>query len=146
MSEPSYGHVQLFRVHFDDLDLMGVVHNARYPLIVERALTEYWTERGWSLDAERSAFEDVFLAVREFNVNYLRPITTVGQAAVHFWVERIGRTSVGYGFRVLSADLRVVYAEGTRSQVRLDPATFRPAPLSIALRAAAERLCRPIAA
>jgi hypothetical protein len=33
-----YGHVELLPVHFDDLDPMGMVHNSRYALLIERAL------------------------------------------------------------------------------------------------------------
>jgi hypothetical protein len=37
-------------VHFDDLDAMGVVHNGRYVLLLERALAAYWTRAGWAFD------------------------------------------------------------------------------------------------
>jgi acyl-CoA thioester hydrolase len=41
----SYGLIPV-TVHFDDLDALGMLHNARYPLIVERAWTELWEARG----------------------------------------------------------------------------------------------------
>jgi acyl-CoA thioester hydrolase len=47
-----------------------------------------------------------------------------------------------YGFKVRSDDGTVVHAEGRRVQVRLDPATLRPAPISAELRDA----CRPLLA
>jgi acyl-CoA thioester hydrolase len=79
----------------------------------------------------------VFLAVREFKVTYNVSIAGVGEPLVHFWIDRLGRTSGVYGFRVLSADRAVVHAEGYRVNVNLDPATLRPAPFSDELRAAA---------
>lgn len=41
-----YGHIEPIAVYFDDLDAMGIVHNARYAVLLERAVTPYWTERG----------------------------------------------------------------------------------------------------
>ncbi|MEV4287193.1 thioesterase family protein [Nonomuraea bangladeshensis] len=134
------------QVHFDDLDAMGLLHNSRYALLVERAISAYWQRLGWAPDLAGSAFKDVFLAVREFKVTYHVPIAGPGEPLVHFWIERLGRTSGVYGFRVLSADRAVVHAEGYRVNVNLDPATLRPAPFSDELRTAAEPLLRRAAA
>ncbi|WP_067134165.1 acyl-CoA thioesterase [Microtetraspora malaysiensis] len=134
------------QVHFDDLDAMGLLHNSRYALLVERAIGAYWQRLGWAPDPVRSAFKDVFLAVREFKVTYHVPIAGAGEPLVHFWMDRMGRTSGVYHFRVLSADRTVVHAEGYRVNVNLDPATLRPAPFSDELRTAAEPLLRRTAA
>ncbi|GGS79901.1 thioesterase [Planobispora rosea] len=131
------GHLEPVQVHFDDLDAMGLLHNSRYALLVERAITAYWRRLGWAPDPAVSSFTDVFLAVREFKVTYHAPIVGVGEPLVHFWIERMGRTSGVYGFRVLSADRSVVHAEGYRVNVNLDPGTLRPTPFSDELRAAA---------
>lgn len=138
------GHVEPVQVHFDDLDAMGLLHNSRYPLLVERAIGAYWTRLGWSPDPARSSFKDVFLAVREFKVTYNAPIMGAGEQRVRFWIENMGRTSVRYGFLVLSPDGEVAHAEGYRANVNLDPATLRPAPFSDELRAAAEPLMLPV--
>lgn len=130
------------QVHFDDLDAMGLLHNSRYALLVERGIGVYWQRLGWAPDPARSAFKDVFLAVREFKVTYHAPIAGAGAPLVHFWLERMGRTSSVYGFRVLSTDRAVVHADGYRVNVNLDPATLRPEPFSAELRAAAEPLLR----
>ncbi|PRX96319.1 acyl-CoA thioesterase [Allonocardiopsis opalescens] len=139
------GWTEPVQVHFDDLDAMGMVHNARYPLLLERALMTYWTAHGWSSDPGRSAFEDVFLAVREFTITYHVPIAAAGTIGVRFWIDRLGNTSVVYGFQVLSADGATVHAEGRRAQVRIDPATLRPQPLSERLRELARPLVRTAA-
>ncbi|MDF5757559.1 thioesterase family protein [Spongiactinospora sp. TRM90649] len=134
------GHIEPVQIHFDDLDAMGVVHNARYVLLLERALAAYWSERGWPFDPALPHFTDIFFVVREFTITYHVPLSTVGTAGVHFWIERIGTSSVVYGFRVLSADHSVVHAEGRRVQVKLDPATLRPAPMAGRLREALRAL------
>lgn len=41
-----YGHVDLLPVHFDDLAPLGMAHNARYALLIERALATFWRHHG----------------------------------------------------------------------------------------------------
>ena len=134
------GVIEPVMVHFDDLDAMGVVHNGRYILLLERALAAYWTRAGWAFDPGAPHFKDVFFVVREFAITYHAPITRVGTVHVQLWLDHLGSTSAVYGFRVLSEDETVTHAEGRRVQIRLDPATLRPAVIAPELRAA----CRPL--
>lgn len=144
MSDPThFGHVEHVTVHFDDLDAMGILHNARYAVLLERALTPYWTERGIAFRGDLDTAPDVFHAVREFTIRYRAPIATTGPVAVHFWLEHFGTSSAEYAFQFRSVDGDTVYAEGTRAIVRLDPATLRPAPWTEAARAVASTLLRP---
>ncbi|MEV0895655.1 hotdog domain-containing protein [Actinoplanes sp. NPDC049802] len=124
----TYGAVEHTPVHYDDLDAMGILHNSRYAVLVERAIAKWWAERGVSFTGGRPTTPDVFNAVREYAVTFHRPVTSVGDIAVHFWLDRLGNSSATYGFRVTSLDGEAVYAEGRRVNVRLDPATMRPAP------------------
>ncbi|MGI5269244.1 acyl-CoA thioesterase [Nonomuraea sp. CA-218870] len=134
------GHYESVHVHFDDLDLMGLLHNSRYALLVERAISAYWNRLGWSPDPATSAFKDVSFAVREFKITYRTPVAKAGELAVRLWIENMGNSSVVYGFLVLSPDHETTYAEGYRALVNLDPATLRPTPISAESRAAAEPL------
>jgi acyl-CoA thioester hydrolase len=138
-----YGHLEPVTVHFDDLDAMGVVHNARYAVLLERALTPYWAARGHSYDGGRPTSPDVFHAVREFTISYLAPIRGTGEIGVHFWLDQFGETSAAYGFRFLSLSGEKVFARGRRAIVRLDPATLRPTPWTDAARAVAATLLGP---
>ncbi|QVQ54996.1 acyl-CoA thioesterase [Spiractinospora alimapuensis] len=119
---------------------MGMLHNAKYAVLVERAITAYWVRQGWAPDPARSVFPDVFFAVRETKMLHHVPIMTPGEVVVHFGFARMGRTSGTYGFRVLSADRATVHAEGHRVNVNLDPSTLRPMPFSEEIRAAAKDL------
>jgi len=139
-----YGHVEPVQVFFDDLDVLGIVHNARYAVLLERALTTYWAGRGLGYAGADSP-PDLFHAVREFAIGYRAPIRDTGEIAVHFWVAHLGRTSLRYGFRFLSAGRETVHAEGQRLIVRLDPTTLRPTPWSDALRAGVAALAGPSA-
>ncbi|GIF75335.1 acyl-CoA thioesterase [Asanoa siamensis] len=138
-----YGHQERVRIHYDDLDQMGIVHNARYAVLLERALTSYWEERGFSIANGRPTAPDVFNAVAEFTINYRAPIRGTGDVLIHFWLDKFGRTSGVYGFRITSADGKTVHAEGHRAIVRLDPATMRPTEWTPAARAVAGPLMRP---
>ena len=136
------GVIEPVMVHFEDLDAMGIVHNARYVLLLERALAAYWTKAGWPFDPSSRRFTEVFFVVKEFAITYHVPITRVGPVHVQLWLDHLGDTSAVYGFRVLSQDETVTHADGRRVQVRLDPATLRPAVIGPELRAASRPLQR----
>jgi acyl-CoA thioester hydrolase len=129
-------------IHFEDLDAMGVVHSGRYVNVFERALAAYWSRAGWSYDPSHPRFTEMLFVVREFAITYHAPIARAGTVLVRLWLERLGTTSLIYGFQVLSADETVVHAEGRRVQVRLDPATLRPAPITPELKSACRSLVK----
>ncbi|HEX5596950.1 MAG TPA: thioesterase family protein [Micromonosporaceae bacterium] len=140
-----FGHIEHVPVYFDDLDPMGIVHNARYAVLLERGLSTYWAARGHSFKEGRPSSPDVIHAVRELTITFHAPIRGTGQVAAHFWFNHFGTTSAEYGFRLLSTDGCQVHAEGRRTIVRIDPVTMRPTAWSDALRAIAPALLRPSA-
>ncbi|MEV5957943.1 thioesterase family protein [Streptomyces sp. NPDC051987] len=139
----AYGRLLPVSVHFDDLDALGMLHNARYPLLVERAWTELWHGHGVRFDGDWATAGDACNVVRELQIGYEAPVTRSGPYAVHLWLERLGTTGLTYGFRFCSPDGATTYARGTRVLVRLDPATLRPAPWSEGFRAVGRELLRP---
>ncbi|MDT0464643.1 acyl-CoA thioesterase [Streptomyces gibsoniae] len=139
----SYGRLIPVTVHFDDLDALGLLHNARYPVMVERAWSALWHELGWVFDGDWEAAGDFCNAVKELRISYEAPVTRPGGYAVHLWLERLGNTGLTYGFRFCAADGAVTYAHGTRVLVRLDAATLRPTSWSERFRAAGRELLRP---
>ncbi|MEW2548951.1 thioesterase family protein [Streptomyces sp. NPDC047002] len=132
-------------VHFDDLDSFGMLHNARYGVLTERAWISYWQGRGIAFDADWGQMEDGFNVVKEVRITFDLPITRPGRYAVRLRVEHLGTTSLTYGFDVRDPEAGVTFARGTRTVVRLDPETRRPAPWSARARALAEDL-RPAVA
>jgi acyl-CoA thioester hydrolase len=138
----SYGHSTRVPVHFDDLDALGVLHNARYAVLIERAMTNWWSERGVSFAGGRPTTPDAFNVVREYAITFHVPVRGTGDIAVHFWLDTLGTSSAAYGFRITSLDGAVVHAEGRRVNVRLDPATMRPAAWTDEGRTLAETLLR----
>lgn len=139
----SYGRLLPVTVHFDDLDALGLLHNARYPVMVERAWTALWTDQGFlAYEGDWEAAGDFCNAVKELRISYEAPVNRPGEYAVHLWLERLGNTGLTYGFRFCSADGALTYAHGTRVLVRLDAATLRPTPWSDRFRAVGRELLR----
>jgi acyl-CoA thioester hydrolase len=121
-----YGCIEPVYVHFDDLDSMGMVHNSRYAVMVEHALTIFWDQRGYTYKNGVPAHQDAFNALAEYSISYKAPVTSTGEILIHFWVDGLSKSSVTYGFRVLSVDRGTVHATGHRVQIRLDMQTLRP--------------------
>lgn len=133
------------RIYLVDLDGFGVVHHARYAILLDNAVLDYWHDAGWKPDTATH-----LQVIRELSLTYHQPITGMGDVDVHFWVERAGRTSVTYRFEVLSADHTVLHASGHRVLVNINARTLRPEPLtdamwSIASPLLAEGVKRPAA-
>ncbi|WP_217141066.1 thioesterase family protein [Streptomyces sp. AC627_RSS907] len=138
----SYGRLVPVTVHFDDLDALGLLHDARCPVMVERAWAELWTEHGFRFEGDGAAAGEACNAVKELTITYEAPVTRPGAYAVHLWLDRLGTTGLTYGFRFCSADGATTYAHGTRALVRLDSGTLRPAPWSDTFRTAGRALLR----
>jgi len=133
-------------VHFDELDPMQMLHNARFPAHVERAVAAFFAANGktWSLDAASNP--DQFHVVRELRIEYLNPLLGTGEMRIDIWVERLGNTSCVYGFLCSSTDGRIPYARGERTVVKIDTQSRRPAPWSDAFRSVHTELLKDLPA
>jgi acyl-CoA thioester hydrolase len=129
-------------VHFDELDAMKMLHNARFAVHVERATVAFYESFGRRWQLEPSANPDQFQVVREVRIEFLAPFLGTGALRIELWVERLGRTSCVYGFRCASETGDVVHARGTRAIVKLDPKTLAKAPWSEELTAEHEKILR----
>ncbi len=128
-------HEQVHGVYFDDLDAFQILHNARYVLLFERTIGSFWGRMGWGSTLDMQKTPDQFNLVRANHVEYLRPVTGVSEVRVRVWVEKLGRTSLTFGFCVMPMDEDVDCAVGSRVLVRVDPGTRKPAPWTDSLRA-----------
>lgn len=123
---------QVMGVYFDDLDPFRILHNARYLLLFERTLGSFWQHIGLgSFDAERA---DHWHLVRANKIEYLQPVRGTGEVRVRLWIEKLGRTSMTIGFRLMPLDQDVDCATGERTVVCVDPETQKPVPWSEAFR------------
>ncbi len=119
-------HETVHGVYFDDLDPFEILHNARYILLFERTIGAFWRHMGWGglLDAQTNP--DQFHLVASNHMDYVRPVHGTREVRARIWVEKLGNTSLTFGFRLLPLDEDVDYATGSRVIVRIDPATRRP--------------------
>lgn len=125
MSSMHRFHEQIHGVYFDDLDMFGILHNARYLLLFERTLGSFWATLGHGGFQDH---DDRFHFVRANEVSYERPVAGVGRVRVRVWIERLGRTSLTFGFLLMPLDEDVPHASGKRTVVRVDPEGWRPTP------------------
>jgi acyl-CoA thioester hydrolase len=126
-------HEQVLGVYFDDLDAFYILHNARYLLLFERTLGSFWETVGMG-SFERESPGDHWHLVRSNTIEYHRPVRGTGRVRVRVSVQKLGRTSLTFGFRLMPMDQDVDHATGTRTVVRVDPATQRAIPWTDAFR------------
>jgi acyl-CoA thioester hydrolase len=133
-------HETVHGVWFDDLDAFQILHNVRYLLIFERTIGGFWQHLGWGspLDAivDPNANPDQYHLVRTNHIEYIRPVRGVGNVRCRIWVDRLGQTSVTFGFAVLPLDEDEPFATGTRVLVRVDSETQQPVPWTDGFRVA----------
>jgi len=121
-------------VYFDDLDAFQILHNARYVVLMERTIGSFWRHLGATGPLDFESHPDMSHLVRANHIEYDRPVRGIGEVRVRIWVEKLGRTSLTFGFRVLPVDEDVDYAHGSRVIVRVDPQTRQPVPWTDRLR------------
>jgi acyl-CoA thioester hydrolase len=127
-------HERVMGVYFDDLDPYHILHNARYLLLFERTLGSFWQTLGFGA-LQDDDHPDRFHFVRANTVEYLSPVRGVGDVRVRVWIDKLGRSSLTFGFAVLPLDHDGAHATGTRTIVRVDPTSWRPEPWTDAFRA-----------
>jgi acyl-CoA thioester hydrolase len=120
-------HEEVMGVYFDDLDAFYILHNARYLLLFERTLGSFWEMVGVG-SFDRENLGDHWHLVRANTIEYLRPVRGTQRIRVRVWIEKLGRSSLTFGFRLMPMDEDVDCAVGTRTIVRVEPGSQRPTP------------------
>src|SRR4051812_33901964 len=121
-------HEMVHGIYFDDLDALQILHNSRYLLYFERTLGHFFRHLGWEGFHAMRANPDQFHLVRANSVEYHRRVEGGGEVGVGVWVEKLGSTSLTFGFSLLPMDEDVEYAPGRRVIVRVAPETRKPQP------------------
>ncbi len=128
-------------VFFDELDPMGLLHNSRYAVLIERTEASFNRSQGRRWELDLSLNPDQLYAIREQSFRFLAPIRGSVDVCVQMWLDRMGATSVTWGFEVRSTD--GLHATASRTIVKLDPVTYRPSPWSGHIRESYSRIARP---
>jgi len=127
-------HECVHGVYFDDLDAYKILHNSRYLLLFERTIGSFWQRLGWGGTLDLDENPDSMHYVRANHIEYHRPVVGVTEVRVRIWIERLGQTSLTFGFCVMPMDHDSDFATGSRVLVRVDRDTKRPAPWTPAFR------------
>ena len=117
-------------VHADDLDSLKFLHSERFIIHVERAITAFYRSLGLPWDVEVEENPDQFQLVQQIQTTFPAPFRGTGELIIHVWVERLGESTCVYSFFCTSPEGQRVYARGTKTVAKLDPATMEPAPWS----------------
>jgi acyl-CoA thioester hydrolase len=123
------------KIHFDMLDMLGVLHNARYLLLFERARFDLWQANRLEIGAP--GLDWPYYVVRN-EINYRAPITRIQEVTVTLHVAELGRSSVTLAHEVIQDD-DTLAADGRTTLVRVDPETGRPTPWSDSFRILLQR-------
>ncbi len=123
-------HESIHGVYFDDLDALQILHNARYLLLFERTIGSFWSRAMGFRGLDGPSNPDRFHLVRTNQMEYIRPVTDIGEVRARIWVDKLGKSSLTFGFRLLPMDEDVDFARGSRVIVCVDHRTRRPVPWS----------------
>lgn len=136
-------HEAVHEVYFDDLDAFQILHNARYLLLVERTIGSFWRRHGWGGTLDMQNTPDQFHLVRSNHIEYHRPVVGLAEVRVRVWIDKLGRTSLTFGFAVLPQDEDVDCATGHRVIVRVDAGSRVPTPWTDGFRQKISPFVRP---
>lgn len=119
-------------VRWRDLDAFNHVNNSKFLSYLEEARLR------WMIGLPGDWIdENVAPLVAAAHVNYRRPIEWPNEISVELFVERLGRTSLTIGHRIVHADdASVLYADGNVVMVWIDKARGQAAALPESVRMA----------
>ncbi len=134
--------VNVAHVHFDELDAMHMLHNARFFIHMERTASAFLRELGRRWERNVADNPDQFSVVKTQTIDYRVPFLGTGELRVEMAVTKLGRTSCSLRFLFTDPESTVVYAVGERTIVKLDSVTLRPSPWTAEFRQAVSGLIR----
>lgn len=139
LSRQDYRRFFSMETRWNDMDLYGHVNNVVYLEYFDSALNRALIE-AQALDLSGTGPIGVVASNR---TDYFSEISYPATVTIGVRVERIGKTSLHWGFAVFCGEAEVAAAQGTYVHVYVDRATRKPVPMSPALHAVAERLFVP---
>jgi acyl-CoA thioester hydrolase len=121
-------------VRWRDLDAFNHVNNSKFLSYLEEARLR------WMMTLPGEWIDDnVAPVVAAAHINYRRPIAWPNEIVVELFVERLGRTSLTIGHRILDRDdAAVLYADGNVVMVWIDKQRGQPAALPDIVRSACD--------
>jgi acyl-CoA thioester hydrolase len=128
-------------LQWEDSDIYGHLNNVAYLKYFDTALNMALIDHG-ALDLSRCATDPIGLVVKN-GAEFFSEITFPTRLWVGARVEKVGRTSLTWGFGLFAADQDLCAARGTYVHVYVDRQTRRPIELTDKLLACANALAAP---
>lgn len=126
-------------VYFDELDALWVLHHSRYLKHLERAQQAFFQQLLGVPDFNAARDEDIYVVVRNLEIDYKQPLRNPGPVLIRYTVSRIRAAGVTMDFAFLSGDEKTLYCAGKRTVCKLSGKTHQPTEWSPAFREALEQ-------
>lgn len=120
-------------VRWRDLDAYNHVNNSNFLTYLEEARLVWLA----SIDGEWKA-DDFSPVLAASQINFREQIEWPAELVVEVVCEKLGNSSLTLAHRITSADGKRLYSDASVVMVWINPATGRPVPLPVAVRAACE--------
>jgi acyl-CoA thioester hydrolase len=112
------------KVRYWDVDVNGHVFNARYLVYVDDALTDLFEEVG--LDASQEHDAGILLVVAHAEIDFRSEAVIGDLLATTVSVDRIGNTSITFGYQIVEERSGRTVATGNEVYVTIDAGTRTP--------------------
>lgn len=118
---PRLRNVEPYRrkVRYWDVDSNAHVFNARYLVYVDDALTDFFDEVGLDYASEDDG--GYLLVVAHAEVDFRSEAVIGDMLATSVYVDRIGNTSITFGFKIVEEESGRTVATGNEVYVTIDP-------------------------
>lgn len=120
-----------FRIYYEDTDAGGVVYHGRYPGFFERGRTEFFRERG--LSVQQLHEEGIIFPVVRMELDFRYPARLDDLVRVESTIREAGNTSFTMQQRLLRVPDDKLLAEGNVTLVCVNTA-MKPKRLPLAVR------------
>lgn len=129
------------RCHFDEMDGLWVLHHSRYLKMLERACQAMFDEQMGAREFSPKDYPDVYVVVKNVNIDYLAPINNVMPITVLLRIVRVREAGLVTAFEFRNETGDTLFATGTRTVCKLDLNTHKPTGWSREFREKYETLC-----
>ncbi|PID27679.1 MAG: hypothetical protein CR982_05145 [Candidatus Cloacimonadota bacterium] len=120
-----YNFYHKFKIHFDECDMWGIVHNSNYLKYFERGRTEYISNLGFEYCLEDMG-EDYYFVIRSNYCEYLKAAKFNQVLRVYVKSTEIKRSSWRVDYIITDNEAKDMYAKGYTVLVKTDSTYTKP--------------------
>jgi len=125
--QPDKTFVVSMKTWFDQTDGLGIMHHSHYVLLMERAQKAFFVATMGKDTLDPAVAPDVYVVVRNLELNYLSPIRPECTVKLHLSVRKVRAAGLTIDFAFRSEDGQTLYATASRTVCRMDGKSHQPA-------------------